>query len=641
MFAPARLKILVLCAVFLLTASPVLYAADSDQDGVDDSVDIDRDGDQLIEIDSLADLDLMRQVPDGTSLNGNSTGCAGCNGYELVADLDFDTNDSGTADSGDTYWNGGRGWTPIGKNDPTVFRARFNGNGHRIYHLYQRQTEASDGDVGLFGVTNGASISNLKLVRVDVRGYERTGGLIGNAYGTDIEDVRVTGDVRVLNTSAGGVVGNASSASVLRRTFSAVYAQGYIAGTLVGSMQDSTVEDCLAAGRVFAQFLPSPPYYFEGQISGSVSNIILRRSYGRGRDAGLLASVSGSNTFTANYWDTFVTNVTSGPGGVALFPRELKCPLFPDNTTCKGGLTLYEGWSSDDWDFGTGSQYPELISGGVVQRDADGDNFMDSEDDFPNNRAAARDQDSDGLPDSWNMDCETACRDASGLTLDNDPADPAPTIVLDDPINVDEGTTLVLDASASFDPQGSITAIDWDLDLDGAFDDAVGTLVDLGVQPDDASFDIAIRISDNGGGASTATRTVNVLNVAPQTSVQLAEVTVNSSVEITLEATDVAADTITSYDIVTPPARGQLTGSGNIYTYEPNDGEDSSDSFTYTATDDDGGVSVEQTVLIAISRGASKPVFLVEDEETTLVGAGSGLLLVLLGGLGALRRRRA
>ena len=43
-------------------------------------------------------------------------GCpaSGCSGYELMTNLDFDTNSSGNANAGDDYWNGGSGWAPIG-----------------------------------------------------------------------------------------------------------------------------------------------------------------------------------------------------------------------------------------------------------------------------------------------------------------------------------------------------------------------------------------------------------------------------------------------------------------------------------------------------------------------------------------------
>ena len=52
-------------------------------------------------------------------------GCpaAGCLGYELAADLDFDTDGSGAADAGDAFWNGGAGWRPLGTFDEPCSRA--------------------------------------------------------------------------------------------------------------------------------------------------------------------------------------------------------------------------------------------------------------------------------------------------------------------------------------------------------------------------------------------------------------------------------------------------------------------------------------------------------------------------------------
>ena len=118
--------------------------------------DYDRDDDHFIEVSTLAQLNAIRYDLDGdgaadvpsnwpsyfaaftqASLN---MGCpSGCIGYELAADLDFDTDSSGGANDGDTYWNDGDGWEPIG-DDP--FRAIFVGNGRTIANLFiDRSTE--------------------------------------------------------------------------------------------------------------------------------------------------------------------------------------------------------------------------------------------------------------------------------------------------------------------------------------------------------------------------------------------------------------------------------------------------------------------------------------------------------------------
>ena len=78
-------------------------------------------------------------------------GCpaTGCKGYELfdnhssrtdsdiytASDLDFDTDGSGDANSGDAYWTGGDGWEPIG-DSTTPFTAAFYGNGYGLRNLF-------------------------------------------------------------------------------------------------------------------------------------------------------------------------------------------------------------------------------------------------------------------------------------------------------------------------------------------------------------------------------------------------------------------------------------------------------------------------------------------------------------------------
>ena len=156
--------------------------------------DYDTDDDGLIEVSNLAQLNAMRWDLDGngTASSGNTTsyaaafpdassnmGCneddaspADCSGYELVADLDFDTNGNGNADSGDTYWNSGAGWTPIGTWS-NHFTATFDGGGYKLSNLHvNASTTADDSNTdlgGLFGaIGKDGVVRNLGLEDVDV-----------------------------------------------------------------------------------------------------------------------------------------------------------------------------------------------------------------------------------------------------------------------------------------------------------------------------------------------------------------------------------------------------------------------------------------------------------------------------------------
>jgi len=185
---------------------------DCDGDGVIDSVDIDDDNDRLIEIASLQQLGWMRNDLMGESLNdGNgaviTNGCpsAGCNGYELSADLNFDTNSDGVIDQQDEFYNEAKGWLPVGT-IAEPFAANFDGNNHVIRNLYinrdSSDTDTSGEYIGLFGYVESLirtiQVRNLKMDGdlFVVTGFNYTGGLAGAVHKY----------VQVINTSTKGEV---------------------------------------------------------------------------------------------------------------------------------------------------------------------------------------------------------------------------------------------------------------------------------------------------------------------------------------------------------------------------------------------------------------------------------------------------
>ena len=168
------------------------------------TVDYDADNDGLIEVANLAQLNAIRwdldgngQVASGDQTNYNTafpnaednmgcnesavtiaadTGNPACSGYELSANLDFNTNNSAKsaanpagADSGDTYWNSGNGWEPIGGTSGGDYTGSFDGNTYTISNLFIDRTAGSY--AGLFANLNGGSgtkVKNVSLVNVDV-----------------------------------------------------------------------------------------------------------------------------------------------------------------------------------------------------------------------------------------------------------------------------------------------------------------------------------------------------------------------------------------------------------------------------------------------------------------------------------------
>lgn len=78
-----------------------------------------------------------------------------------------------------------------------------------------------------------------------------------------------------------------------------------------------------------------------------------------------------------------------------------------------------------------------------------------------------------------------------------------------------EGTDVELSAFG-FDPQDFFAVTyAWDLDNDGAYDDATGATATFTAVGQDGAFPIGVKVTDSDGASSTDTATVTVTNVAP------------------------------------------------------------------------------------------------------------------------------
>ena len=226
--------------------------ADSDGDGVEDAMDVDSNGNGLIEISTHEQFNMTRHNLAGTNLtstaggDGDASGCVyrvvsgrdPCYGYELTADISLAS-----------YPN----WTPIGtcvdNNDcPNSFSGVFDGNNHSISNLTIDISSPSNG-VGLFGsITPAAILRNLILMNVNISSTSfgnDFGSLVGYGLGASILDVHavnVTIDAADVN-SVGGLLGDGqdstvSSSSVVAHSISG---SSFYVGGLLGIGNSATV----------------------------------------------------------------------------------------------------------------------------------------------------------------------------------------------------------------------------------------------------------------------------------------------------------------------------------------------------------------------------------------------------------------
>ena len=218
----------------------------------------DADGDRLIEISNLEQLNAVRYDlsngngrPDDSddarayraafpTSAGESVCDRACRGYELTSSLDFNSPDSYSAGAVDPEWNGGDGWLPINDNRSGL-NAEFEGNGHTISNLYiHRRATVS---VGLFARVGGSGIiRNTRVVNAEMEGRSYTGILAGSNSGT-ITASYATGSVSGRDNYVGGLVGDNSSGGAI----TASYATGSVSG------------DNYVGGLVGANSSESPP----------------------------------------------------------------------------------------------------------------------------------------------------------------------------------------------------------------------------------------------------------------------------------------------------------------------------------------------------------------------------------------------
>lgn len=222
--------------------------------------------------------------------------------YVLGADIDA----SATAG-----WNSGAGFVPIG-DDANRFSGVFDGLGHVISGLFIDRN-ASD-HTGLFGFTNGATLRQVGLDGVDVRGSRYVGGLVGYSRYSNITQSYVSGVVQGLE-NVGGLIGYQEDGDT-SQSYAASSVQGsrYVGG-LLGWSERALIRESYAVGSVAG----------DDAIGGLVglNRGGIRNSYATGAVAGgtYVGGLVGRTYFAIfdSHWDSASTGqIGSGTsGGVA------------------------------------------------------------------------------------------------------------------------------------------------------------------------------------------------------------------------------------------------------------------------------------------------------------------------------------
>ena len=362
--------------------------------------DYDADGDGLVEIATLEQLNAVRwdldgdgspssgratdyaaAFPDAVSTPGN-LGCpaAHCAGYELAASLDFASASSYASGTVNADWSAGAndsgGWTPLG-GATDKFRGEFDGNGRAVANLYIDRSGSDD--QGLFGVVGAAGeVLDLGVVGASVRGGARVGALAGDNEGAVRHCWSGTGPgekIVATKASAGGLVGRNKGTVAASRSTAAVDLESSDRATHAGNAGGLVGETSGASAKVAASWAGGAVdndddvsgglvgLHGGGSVSAShaIGPVTLTNGAAKG---GLVGSAGVGATVSASYWDAQTTGVPDDTDVLAPEGRktsELKAPT--------GYSGLYATWNvdvdgatggDDPWHFGGTGDYPRL-----------------------------------------------------------------------------------------------------------------------------------------------------------------------------------------------------------------------------------------------------------------------------------------
>ena len=369
--------------------------------------DVDEDDDRLIELATAAMVGHTRNDLAGTSYDtttaaggGSTTGCSGvCAGYELTGDVALSGN-----------------WTPIGT-DANKFSTTFEGNGHSITGMNMNFASTSTSMIngmGFFGVISDASVVRNLFVS----------GSIDDARGTSFVANGIHGGLAAVNE---GTILNSGANVVIEAGLGAD-----MVGGLVGT-NEGLIANSFAIGNVDGEGSPSDAAgglvgINDGSTTAEVGRI--RSSYAtnrvigeinfRGRLVGQLRTRNTSSTIT------YISNSFAGRppastlsddgtvvffsyisgGGPARVTDAVNSYFYTDDTSTattgsRRALSqlqmpttasdIYSAWSTNNWDFGTGTQLP-LLKYAEHTETSNGSSDSIGIDCTPSAQAASRDE---------------------------------------------------------------------------------------------------------------------------------------------------------------------------------------------------------------------------------------------------------
>ncbi len=245
-------------------------------------------------------------------------------------------------------WNSGYGFAGIGSYS-NKFTGNYNGQGYTIDGLQIHRINQDN--IGFFGYTNSATIQNVNLTDVYIRGHGNVGALVGCSDNSTYINCSSSGYVSTSTSSVGGLIGSVGSSNISRCHSSCeVRGTNYYSGGLTGYNNAVTITNCYTTGIV-----DGGSHYQGGLAGGLGSSTSITNCYSTSQIKyyynpstnyiGGLVGYRGSSAVNNSFWDTQTSGLLTSNGGTGKTTTEMKnVATFTDETTV--GLTTA-------WDFET------------------------------------------------------------------------------------------------------------------------------------------------------------------------------------------------------------------------------------------------------------------------------------------------
>ena len=147
-------------------------------------------------------------------------------------------------------FNEGEGWEPIGSAGKE-FTGYYDGNGFEIQHLYINLPESDN--VGLFGRTINAEMTNITLANSNITGNYNVGGIVGDCNNSTVSNCKFNGTLTGNNNNVGGLVGYLVSSTVNNCSVSGIISGYTYVGGAIGQQESSEINYSFSSGSVSGQ----------------------------------------------------------------------------------------------------------------------------------------------------------------------------------------------------------------------------------------------------------------------------------------------------------------------------------------------------------------------------------------------------